>query len=349
MFTRPLIEAHSTDIRQFIGFRESTLPNGQRIVDAYNSSGLSFTLLPDRGMDIYTATWNGLPLTWISQGSPIPADFAGRWVRLFNGGVLVTCGLSHAGAADVDPVTGVQRDIHGRYTRLHAFDIAARTFWEGSSEGGAPERCVSELSCAVSENILFGEQLRLDRTYRLVLGEPSVTIRDRVENRGDIPVPFMILYHFNFGYPLVRGGATLLTPAAQVDPRDDVARVGIDTYAHYDAPIPRYAEQVFFHTIHPKDGQASVALVNGDYGLRVDWDTAYSPYFTQWKNVRQGIYVSGLEPGNCLPEGTNAARASGRLVMLQPGEVHTFRNTLSILPNPDALAAVADEFAAWKK
>lgn len=340
MFTRQTIEAHSVDIRQFIGFRESTLPNGQRVIDATNSSGLSFTLLPDRGMDIYTAHWNGLPLTWISQGSPIPSDFAAKWTRLFNGGVLVTCGLLHAGAADTDPATGEKRDLHGQYTRLQAYDIAIRTFWEG-------DKCVSELSCAVSENILFGEQIRVDRTYRIVLGEPSVTITDRVENRGDNPTPFMILYHFNFGYPLIRAGARLLTPAEKVVSRDAEAEKGIDRYAEYDGAISQYAEQVYFYTIPPKDKFASVALVNGDYGLRLDWDTTHSPYFTQWKNVRQGIYVSGLEPGNCLPEGQAAAKANGRLVTLQPGEVQTFTNVLSILPDAAAIASVQAEFAGW--
>ncbi|MBL8134728.1 MAG: aldose 1-epimerase family protein [Anaerolineae bacterium] len=340
MFTRSALEAHSTDLRQFIGFRESTLANGQRVIDATNSSGLDFTLLPDRGMDIHTAHFNGLPLTWISQGSPFASDFAGSWLRLFNGGLLTTCGLLHAGAADVDPATGEKRDLHGRYTRLSAYEIAACTFWDGDS-------LVSELTCAVSENALFGEQLRLERTYRLVVGEPSVTILDRVENRGDQPTPFMILYHFNVGYPLVRAGARLISPAEKIEPRDDAARPGFDRWAEYDAPIPRYAEQVFFHTITPKDGMASVALVNADFGLRVDWDPTYSPYFTQWKNVRQGIYVSGLEPANCLPEGQAAAKANNRLVTLQPGEAHSFRNVLTILPDRQAVAAVEAELNAW--
>ncbi|MBK8026895.1 MAG: aldose 1-epimerase family protein [Chloroflexi bacterium] len=340
MFSRSAIEAHSTDVRQFIGFRESTLASGQRVIDAYNSSGFTFTLLPDRGMDIHTAHWNGLPLTWMSQGSPIPADFSAAWLRLFNGGLLTTCGLLHAGAADVDPVTGEKRDLHGRYTRLGAYEIAARTFWEG-------ERLVSELFCAVSENQMFGEQLRLERTYRMVVGEPSVTISDRVENRGDQPSPFMILYHFNVGYPLIRAGARLISPAGKVEPRDDAARPGFDRWPEYDGPIARYAEQVFFHTIAPKNGMASVALVNDDFGLRVDWDPTSSPYFTQWKNVRQGIYVSGLEPANCLPEGQAAARANGRLVTLQPGEVHTFKNVLTLLPNRETMAAVESELKAW--
>ncbi|MDZ4768467.1 MAG: aldose 1-epimerase family protein [Chloroflexota bacterium] len=341
MWNKETLLKHSADLRQFIDFRSSTLADGQRVIDAHNSSGLTFTLLPDRGMDITSAAYNGLPLTWLAAGSPKPADFAAPWLRLFNGGLLTTCGLTHAGASDTDPVTGEKRDLHGRYTRLRADAIEARTFFDADGILNA------ELVSSISENSLFGEQLRLKRLYVLSVGSPSVTICDTVENCGDMPTPFMILYHFNLGYPLVRAGARLLSPAHTIAPRDDAARAGLDRHMHYDAPTPGYAEQVFFHTIAPQGGRASVALVNETFGLRLDWTTQHSPYFTQWKNTRQGIYVSGIEPGNCLPEGQESARANGRLVLLQPGETHTFMNMMTVLPDAAAIAAVEAEFAGW--
>lgn len=41
------LEQYSVDLRQFIDFRTSTLPNGMRIVEAFNSSG--FRLPPAAG------------------------------------------------------------------------------------------------------------------------------------------------------------------------------------------------------------------------------------------------------------------------------------------------------------
>src|SRR5215207_122913 len=111
---RELIEKHSLDMRQFMDFRESTLPNGTRIIEAYNSSGLTFILLPDRGMDIWTAHYNGMPLTWIAPGSPHPPDYGKGWMSLFNGGLLTTCGLTHVGPAEDG------RDIHGNFSRQRA-------------------------------------------------------------------------------------------------------------------------------------------------------------------------------------------------------------------------------------
>ncbi len=104
--TREEVERHSLDMRQFIDFRQATLPNGMRIIEAYNASGLTFTILPDRGMDIWTAHYNGVPLTWISQGSPHPADFGQSWLRQFNGGLLTTCGLTHVGPPEKDDISG---------------------------------------------------------------------------------------------------------------------------------------------------------------------------------------------------------------------------------------------------
>jgi hypothetical protein len=89
-----------------------------------------------------------------------------------------------------------------------------------------------------------------------------------------------------------------------------------------------------------------VALHNPDFGIQLSWDTTHAPYFTQWKNIRRGIYVSGIEPGNCIPEGQNGARASGRLQTLQPGEAQAFHNQIRILSNPEAVAQSRERIAA---
>lgn len=315
--SRSALERHSLDMRQFIDARASTLPGGQRIIDVYNSSGLNFTLLPDRGLDIWTAHYKGLPLTWISQGSPHAPDFGASWLRQFNGGLLTTCGLRHAGPPETDTLSGEQRDVHGLYTRLKAYNLNIAGAW-------LDEDYALEVRATITEAGLFQEQLRLERVYRVVLGRPEIEIRDTVRNLYDTPVPLMVLYHFNVGYPLVRDGAQLYTPSQAIIPRDEAARAGHATWHTYGNAVPGYAEQVFYHHVKQQSSLSRVLLSNGDMGLRLEWDTRSAPYFTQWKNLRQGIYVSGIEPGNCLPEGQNAARQHGRLQMLQPGETRDF-------------------------
>lgn len=340
---REALEKHSVNIRQFIDFRQSTLPNGMRHIEAHNSSGLTFSVLPDRGLDIWEATFNGLPLTWLSQGSPHLPDYGVKWLRLFNGGLLTTCGLTHAGPPETDPDTGEQRDLHGLYTRLPATDVAVSGAWDG-------DRYVLELTGKVAEAQLFSEQLELTRTYRLVLGDPTIAITDHVVNKGDLPAPLMVLYHINLGYPLVRAGTRFHSPFAAVYPRDDWARPGFDRWPDYDAASPRYNEQVFFHHLKADGtGKTVVALLQESFGLQIGWDTSTLPYLTQWKNTREGIYVSGIEPGNCIPEGRSGARAAGRLVTLEPGQDQHFRVAMSVLDGAEAVLRAHERVAALQQ
>jgi hypothetical protein len=339
MFSRSVLQDHAVDMRQFIDFRQSTLPTGARIIEAYNASGLAFTLLPDRAMDIWAASFNGLSLTWLSMGSPHTPDYGSTWLRQFNGGLLTTCGLSHAGHTETDDQTGEQRDLHGLFTRSRATNINVVGEWQG-------DNYVVQLTCEIAQSMLFAEQWRVRRTYRMTLGDPVIDLYDAVENVGDVPQPLMLLYHFNVGYPLVRAGAQIAAPTAQIVPHDDHARAGLDRWTEYAAPEVNYSEGVFFHHLKSdEDRQTQVTLFNPDFGIQLSWDTTHAPYFTQWKNIRRGIYVSGIEPGNCVPEGQNAARASGRLQMLQPGEVQAFHNSVRVLPDAAAIAQSRERIA----
>lgn len=322
--SRSTLQAHSVDMRQFIDCRESVLSGGRRLIDVYNSSGLTFTLLPDRGLDIWTAQYRGMPLTWISAGSPHRPDHGSPWLRQFNGGLLTTCGLQHSGPPEVDDETGEERDVHGHYTRLPADVLRRRGRWDG-------ETYVMELEGRVAQSRLFGEQLVLERTYRITLGEPALEIVDVITNLSDVPAPFMLLYHINLGYPLVRDGSWFDVAAAETMPRDEAARAGVDAWQAYSGARAEYAEQVFYHRVLTDGGRAGAMLSNGDVGLLLTWATDRAPYLSQWKNVRKGMYVSGIEPGNCVPEGRNAARDGGRLVSLAPGEAHRFVNRLDVL------------------
>lgn len=340
-WTREQLRAHSTDMRQFIDFRESLLPNGMRIIEAYNASGLHFTILPDRGFDIWSAHYRGLPLTWLSQGSPHAPDFGLRWIEQFNGGLLTTCGLLHVGPPEADVQTGEHRDLHGRFSRLRAENIAARGEW--TSDGDY----VLYLSATVAETRLFQEQLRLTRLYAINLSAPVITVTDEITNLSDTPSPLMLLYHINVGFPLVAEGARLVSPDAHTYARDDAARPGLSRWAEYDAPSAGYAEQVFYHHVSTDaSGWSEAVLLNEQLGFSVAWDTSTLPYLTQWKNTRQGIYVSGIEPGNCLPEGQNAARASGRLHQLEAGETRVFQCRMSVLDGADAVQAARERIAA---
>ena len=66
----------------------------------------------------------------------------------------------------------------------------------------------------IKEYNIFGPNLELRRTISATLGQAEIRIKDEVINRGNTPVPLMILYHFNFGFPLVDEGTKILWEGA---------------------------------------------------------------------------------------------------------------------------------------
>jgi hypothetical protein len=337
-----LLKQYSADMRQFVGAREYTL-NGQRALHLYNAVGLEFIVLPDRGFDIWDARYKGIPLTWIAPGSPHPPDWGAGWLRGFNGGLLTTCGPTHVGPAETDDLTGERSDIHGNFTRLRAENYHTVQWWNGIQEGGRRDNFALELNAELNDAAFFGTQLSIFRKYSLYHDMPSLNIHDVIINMGDTPAPLMLLYHFNLGYPLVREG-TKLYASGRTYARDAAARAGLDTWDTYDAPSAGYAEQVFYHHLR-RDfaGHAEVLIGTDALALHLQWEAASLPCFTQWKNTRQRQYVNGIEPGNCVPEGRNAARKAGRLQMLAPGETVETYLCLTVL---DAPAEIANRRAA---
>lgn len=74
---------------------------GTEAIDVRTGSGLSFMVLPDRGMDIAWAEFKGINLSYISPtGVVAPAYYESRgteWLRGFYAGLMTTCGLTQAG------------------------------------------------------------------------------------------------------------------------------------------------------------------------------------------------------------------------------------------------------------
>ena len=293
---------------------------GMRVVEVNNGSGLSFTVYPDRGMDIGQAWCNGTPLAWLSRNGEVAPQFYDpsgiEWLRTWAGGLLTGCGLANVGGPGTSS-DGESHGLHGRLSHIPAEEVNTSAEW---SDDGVYTLSVSG---RMRHGRVFGENLVLTRRITAALGEAAITVRDTVENQGNSPAPFMLLYHLNLGWPLVDAGAYLDMPKHKVVPQNDHAAAGLDAWSEITAPVPGFAEQVYYHTL-PKNrqGLASARLVNPKLGLafRVTYRTAELPYLIQWKMMGQGEYVVGLEPSNCLPEGREQNAKKGILRTLAPGE-----------------------------
>ena len=335
--TQRELEGFAADLRQVADIRLVTLDDGMerggRAAICRSGAGLSFTVLLDRGLDIGHADFKGIPLAWQSgTGAADPARHEPvglGWLRTFHGGLLALCGLTNAGHsmdAAVDPVNGEALGLHGRVGTIPAYDIRIE---RAVSDAGI----VLRLHGTVDEVSLFGPKLRLQRTLEFDGGGQEIRITDTVRNFGGVPAPLMVLYHLNFGFPLLSPQSVMTSPAANITPRDAVAEPGVGEWSQFHAPVPGYSEQVFWHVITPGSGVVEATLTNPTLGLgiAVRFDSSTLTHMTEWKQMGFGDYVLGIEPGNCLPVGRAKARSQGLLKELPPGESVTFSLTLRVI------------------
>lgn len=311
--------------------------------DFMTGSGLTFSVLASRGMDISAAHYKGKPLAWRSAtGDAHPYTYEPEkfgWLRGFYGGLVTTCGYSTMGFPSEDD--GQQLGLHGRASYTPAYHLA----WGGEWRG---EDYVLFAQGKLREAIVFGENLELTRRIETQLGATWLRIHDVVKNLGYKRTPHMILYHINLGFPVVDEGAEVVLPSKEVTPRTEIAAKDIGIWNRLIAPTPGFSEQVYFHKMGAKaDGVVLCGIVNraceGGYGVYVRYNRNQLPYFTQWKMMGQGEYVVGLEPGNALVQGRVEERAAGRLQYLDPGETREYILEIGVLDGAEAIARFEEE------
>ena len=315
---------------QLARIRTSVLDDGKgrgiRIADVDNGSGLRFTVLLDRGMDIGDASCQGTPFAYQTPvGTVHPSRFEPdgfRWLRSFGAGLLTGCGLRNVGNPETEE--GMRVDgplgLHGRLSNTPAEDIAVSKGWKDG------QYCLS-VSGTMREASFFGENLELRRTVSTAMGDNSITVADTVTNCGVRPSPLMILYHINAGFPLLNESAIVEGRVKGTTPRNDDAAAGIGEWQGCQPPTADYAEQCFFHDVDADaDGMARMTLRNSDAGLAMEvaYRKAELPWFTQWKMMGKQEYVMGLEPSS------SPLDEKKEVNMIAPGEMIEFEVSISL-------------------
>ena len=313
-------------MQQVAGVESSVLADGRgrgmRVWRVDNGGGLSYTILPDRGLDIGRASFNGTSLCYETPAGPVhpaytePGGFG--WLRTFGGGLMTGCGLTQVGSpvpTDEQALSG-PLGLHGRLSSLPAEDVCVTQQWEGG-------RYVLRVAGLVRESGFFSENLELHRTIETALGENEIRVSDTVVNRGPRTTPFMLLYHINTGYPLLQDSSYLDADSLHTKARNAHAADGLGAWNRFQAPERGFVEQCYFHDIREdQEGMAAVTLQSPatGYFFRVCYRKRELPYLTQWKMMGEQEYACGLEPANCYPEGRETERSEGRLRLLEPGE-----------------------------
>ena len=351
-WTRAEISRYAGNLAQIGGVRLVELADGNsrgvRTAQFETGGGIAFDVLLDRGMDVGACRYKGVPVGWVGNPGPVHPAFFEKdglsWLRTFHGGLVTGCGLTTAGAPSTDD--GEELGLHGRLSHTPATSVWADGAWRG-------DEYEMWVRGKMRQTVVFGENLVVNRRIWTQLGASRLFLRDVVSNEGYQPTPHMMLYHCNFGFPLLAGGTELVYRANKVTPRDDVAAVGMDVHGTYEAPVDGYAEQCFYYDmVAGEDGYVTAVLANRAYGggqglgAYVRYRQAELPRFTQWKMVCAGTYVTGLEPANCGVEGRDKERASGALQFLEPGEEREYLLEIGILDDNAAIDALIAQLPA---
>lgn len=359
--TRTELEAVSGANAHAAGVRLMTLEDGVergiRMLEFRTGTGLRFTVLVDRAMDIGDCEYRGMGIGWQSPAGfrhPGLHEYEGEgglgWLRSFSG-LMVTCGLDHIlfmydAPADnyvYAPREKVSHSIHGRVGTIPAKLTGYGEAWDG-------DRCTLWAEGVVAQGTVFGEHLEMHRRIEVEVGGNDIRLTDRVVNRGFYRTPHMFCYHINVGHPVLEEGSRYLAPIADVvwaahAETYDAQGVG---YRAMPGPQTDFHEQVWQHELAADDqGEVPTALVNDRLGLGLMVVTRKDQFPCQyeWQNLQSGQYALGIEPSSNHVLGHGAARKRGELIWLGHGDERRYDTTFSILPDTEAIAAAERRIA----
>jgi hypothetical protein len=296
-------ESHGKIINhhQYCGIETYTADNGDargsRVAWVNTGSPLRFKVAIDRGLDIVDAFYGPYSLAWLShRGASSPRDMGEGlgWLGNFSGGLLTTCGLSNVGGPEKN------HGLHGKYSNLPA---ELESVIQPCLCDNEP---VMKISGTMRESSVFGPNLELRRTITAFAGQSKLIINDTVYNRGNTDAPVMLLYHCNFGWPLVDAGSEIFYEG-EVKSRGNegdnaIFREGND-YKKCLPPTDLHGGSGeacgFITPAADSDGLCAAGIRNPKLGLaaQLKFSNTQLPCLTNWQHWGRGEYVTGLEPG----------------------------------------------------
>ena len=320
------------DISQIGGIKKYTVNEGKAkgmtAFEVSNGAGIQFTVLPDRGFDISHCNFMGDSLAWISKTGEVAPQFYEKdgdsLMRSFFGGLLSTCGLRNVGAScECD---GENFGQHGRISNIPAENVFAHEEWIENDY-------VLQLGGEMRESAVFGENIVLRRKISLKLGENKIKISDKIINEGFRKEGICLLYHMNFGFPLISETSKLTLPKAKsIMPVGQYSDEDVKNHINLSGAIHDYKEQCYFYDF--VDDEVDIKLENPKSvkfrSLVIKYNKKELPCFTTWKQFGEGDYVLGIEPGTTFPMGRSNSQRKGFLIELQPFEEKNFNIELII-------------------
>ena len=280
---------------------------GCSVVQVRSGAGLQLDILPDTGLDIGNVSYRGINMSYQSKnGYDSPSSvlpYENEFLHTFPGGMLYTCGLRSTGPANRDGDEWFP--LHGRIHGVSAAQVCTSI-----------ENDEIIVSGTLYETSLFGHMLEVKRSIHVPLFQGKIRVEDTITNTTPKDEEIMLLYHINFGYPMLSENARLILPQdRKTKGRDEYAQQHLGDETTFTKPIDNEPEQVYFH--HMDNAIAKLRNESLNITAKLSWSADTLPILVQWRSMATGDYVLGLEPSNSYIMGRHAERDHGTLPVLR--------------------------------
>lgn len=250
---------------------------GLNVIDC-NNGVIRFLLNESKALDVMQLYHQGVNVSFLSKNA-----FTNREINFdnrFEGGMLYTCGFDSVGGRD-------GYETHGSFHQTTAEVVRAEC-----NENGIT------VEANIRNSALFGKNLLIRRTVFTEIGSSTVRISDTLINEAYVPEDYCVLYHVNFGYPMLDEGAEIVANIEKITPRTEWAECNLPTATLIEKPEHAKEETCYYLELNTPE----ISLVNSTLGKKctLSYSGETLPCFIEWKSMASGDYALGLEPTTTL-------------------------------------------------
>ncbi len=245
---------------------------GKKLILVHNGN-LEVAFNADNALDVAWVKYYGYNLSFLTKNGLNSND--GVFGQQFDGGFIYTCGIDNVSGCEADKL------IHGSFHHKKAENVSIETDDEKVKVSGL-----------VVNSVLFGDNLKVYRNY--IVYSDKLEVHDSIVNAGFTTSDYVLLYHVNFGYPLLDKGVKIDFNAKETIPANPKTKNTLHLDKVITDPVDGDTEDLYYQILEKGD----VKVINEKIGVgcQMQFDLKAFPYLIEWRNLVPGDYVLGLEP-----------------------------------------------------